>query len=350
MKKLQLLKNPAYVYDLMFIFYLKFNYQDLIKEYVRIGRSESELQFYTDVSKHFGDIPDDLYVFFHAHELDSIFLSKCYFKPYRELFAAEYSFRFLQEKLSDRNTLIRRLIKHYFRDMKEDELEACATSLERICAKIKGSQYSNEQKIKLYEFFIEPERHIQLLHDELEKKEKILSEYYEEHYQAVIDLYRRTTYESLCDDFQSFNANYREAAESLYVSYCLLNHLHISMWWHDKMYVAMLGVDYQSLIGVERDAWQNLDLCAFGTALHEESRVKLLNFIVERGEVTCKDVEKTFDFSGSTAYHHLNVMTKVGLIKTRVERKTVLYSLNKGYVDSVIKVLNNIANDTPSNP
>ena len=77
----------------------------------------------------------------------------------------------------------------------------------------------------------------------------------------------------------------------------------------------------------------------FGSALGEESRVRMLDFMLERKEITCKDLERTFNFSGSTAYHHLTILLRYGVVKTRNEGKTVLYSVNQTHFDAVVKVL-----------
>ena len=90
-----------------------------------------------------------------------------------------------------------------------------------------------------------------------------------------------------------------------------------------------------------KDQSEEPDLCSLGTALCEESRIKILNFLLEREEVTCKDLEKEFSFSGSTAYHHINIMAKSGLVKTRNEGKTILYSINAKYIRNIIGVFNN---------
>ena len=84
----------------------------------------------------------------------------------------------------------------------------------------------------------------------------------------------------------------------------------------------------------------------FGNAIGDISRAKILWFIWEKGEATCKDLEKEFDFSGSTAYHHITLMTRVGVLKTRNEGKTVYYSVNRKYFDTAVGVLNTFTTKT----
>ena len=79
--------------------------------------------------------------------------------------------------------------------------------------------------------------------------------------------------------------------------------------------------------------------------LSETSRIEILKLLLERKEVTCKDLERIFNFSGSTAYHHLSLLTKIGAINVRNEKKIIYYSLNKKYFDNMISQLKVFANN-----
>ncbi len=345
MNKVQLLKEPGYIYDLNFIFCLKFNMNLYVDELPNDEKKEATVKYFKDVSNRFGDIPDDLYVFFHALDAGRAFFPTFYFNLYKGQFATAYNFEYLLKELSDQDQLIRNLIKFYFHDFDDETVEQCTASLNRMFSCIKNSDYSDKEKNKLYEFFIDPSRYIQLLQYELIQKEFKLSEYYKDHYQKIIDVYNQTTIESLYGDLKDFrNINIEDGAEIGYISYCLLNKLCISVWFLEDGFLPLLGCEYMSILGYAKDMSHDPELSDFGTALCEESRVKILNLLLEREEVTCKDLEKEFNFSGSTAYHHINIMTKVGLVKTRSEGKIILYSLNKRYIKNVIDVLNKILN------
>ncbi len=344
MSKIQLLKEPGYLYDLCFVFYLKFNTQMYIDNLPNGSQKEQDIERAKELLTRFDEIPDDLYVFFHAIETGRIFLTTHYFSPYKNQFATTYNFKLLLEELSDRDKLVRNLIKYYFYDLDDGAVEQCAASLPRVFSCIKNSDYSDKVKNKLYEFFIDPDRYIQLLRYELIQKESVLSAYYKDHYQKIIDLYNQTSFESLHTQLREHtNINLDGDAEICYVSFCLLNKYLVSVWFLENAFLPLLGCEYTTILGQLKESSQDVDLCSFGTAVCEESRVKILNFILERGEVTCKDLEREFSFSGSTAYHHIILMTKAGLLKTRNEGKTILYSLNRQYVASVIHLLNKFA-------
>ena len=109
--------------------------------------------------------------------------------------------------------------------------------------------------------------------------------------------------------------------------------------------VYLLGYDYVSVISaiVKAKKTHSLeDLCG---ALSETSRIQILRLLLERKEVTCKDLEKIFNFSGSTAYHHITLLTKIGAVKVRNEGKTIYYSLNRKYFDIMRAQLKVFSND-----
>lgn len=343
MNKILLLKEPGYIYDLNFIFCLNFNTNLYINNLPNDDKKESTVQYFKDVLKQFGDIPNDLYVFFHALESGRAFLPTFYFSPYKDQFATTYNFKYLQKELSDQNKLIRNLIKFYFHKLDDKMVEQCTASLKQVFACIKNSNYSDEEKSKLYEFFIDPPRYVQLLQYELIQKEFQLSEYYKDNYQKIIDVYNQTTYELLCEQMKGLkNLTFLENECAVYVSYCLLNKFCINHFPIAEGFLSLLGYQYVNILTFAKAKNKELDFCSLGTALSEESRVKILKLLLEHKELTCKDLEKEFSFSGSTAYHHISIMTKSGLVKTRNEGKIIFYSINAKYISDIIDAFKNI--------
>ena len=94
MSKIKLLKEPGYVYDLIFAFCLKFNKKDFIEELPENKREEGAKHFESVLSL-FGEIPEDLYVFFLNNENGRAFLPKLLFYPYIDRFATDYNLKFI---------------------------------------------------------------------------------------------------------------------------------------------------------------------------------------------------------------------------------------------------------------
>lgn len=200
MAQIRLLKEPGYIYDLLFIFYLKFNTKRCFDAF-NINEKQSEtIQYLNDILDQFSDIPENLFVFFHAIENGRCFMTTQYFNPYKEQFTTTFNFKFLQSELLDSDRLIRKLIRFYFYELSDEAVEECMNSKTAIFLQIKDSKYSFEEKSRLYEFFVTPEPYLQTLRFELMAKDFMLSQYYEKNYQKILKIYNETTFEILSEN------------------------------------------------------------------------------------------------------------------------------------------------------
>lgn len=347
MPNIKVLKDPGFLYDLNYLFYAKFNTQLCVDVLQDETKKDAYKEHLKETLKCFGDISDDLYVFYHAIRNDHCFITTFYLNPYKDHFTSDFDFKYFKDLLSDTEGLVKNLIRFYLYDLSEEALEECFSSTEKLFSYIKASKYSSEEKSKLYEFFINPAPYFQTLQYELIEKEILLSDYYKENYDKIIQAYNNTTFDMLCKpasgekDLSFLN----EDGQALYTSYCLLNKFFMKFLFVTDGMVYLLGHDYVAIVSavLKDKKMQPLeDLCG---ALGERSRVQILRLLLERKEATCKDLEKFFNFSGSTAYHHVTLLTKIGAVKVRTEGKTIYYSLNRKYFDMMRTELKAFSND-----
>ena len=346
MPNIKVLKDPGFLYDLNYLFFAKFNTQLCVDSIADETKKEAYKRYLLDTLQHFGDISDDLYVFYHAMKNGRCFMTTYYLNPYKNHFSTDFNFKFFKNLLSDTEGLIRKLIQFYLYDLSRESLEECFSSTEKLFSYIKASKYSSEEKSKLYEFFIDPTPYLQALQYELIEKEILLSAYYKEHYETILEAHNKTTFEFLCENVNSRSdlSFLREGEQTLYTSFCLLNKYYMNLFFVSEGAVYLLGCDYVSIISEITKATKTSPLEDLCGALSETSRIQILKLLLERKEVTCKDLEKTFNFSGSTAYHHITLLTKIGAVKIRNEGKTIFYSLNRDFFDMMreqIKVFSN---------
>ena len=201
---------------------------------------------------------------------------------------------------------------------------------------IKASAYSDTVKTHLYEFFFDPIPYIQKLQFELMTQSVKLTAYYEKHHRIILDTFADLSYEKFTEQLDGFwDVTCLDAVDqTIYLSCCLINKILIKINNLENGAIAFLGYDYVSSIKQLKSSNTRPSANSLGIVLQEESRVKMLDLLLERGEMTCKDMEKAFNFSGSTAYHHLTIMLRHGAIKGRNQGKTVLYSINKSFFDN----------------
>jgi len=344
----KVLKNPGFVYDLNYVFYAKFNTQLCIDMVVDETKKEGYKKYLEKTLPLFGDISDDLYIFYHATKSNHCFMTSCYMDPYKEHFATDYDFKYFMSLLEDAELMRQKLIRFYMYNLSEEELEVCFSSIEKLFSYIKkSSMYSMEEKSKLYEFLINPAPYFKSLQYELMEKEVLLSHYYKEHYETILEAHNNTTFEILCENVKNLRdlSFLQDSDQTLYTSFCLLSKYHVQLFFVSDGAVYLLGYDYVSILNALENSQRNPPLEDLCSALSETSRIQILQLLLQREEVTCKDLEKIFSFSGSTAYHHISLLTRAGAVKVRNEGKTIYYSINRNYFDNVRTELKKFSND-----
>ena len=345
MPDLKLIKNPGYVYDLMFLFYYKFN-ADLIPE--TFEATEEDMEYFSENVKLFDPIPDDLYIFFRLAPSNRCFFTVNYFNNYAKVFTTEYDLDFLQKQISDHDSFIRNVIKHYFEELDDIEVNECMGSNKHLFEIIKKSEYDDKFKSKLYEFFIAPESYIRLLQYELMSKDIQLSSYYERNYSKILDVYNGLKCEALEEEFVFLGHNVGDKInkENVFISFCLLNKnlLYFGDQPHATLY--LIGVDYLS--SIEHLRKKHIDLIPeqFGAALSDATRVKMLDVILEKGECTCKELSAALGIPASTAYHHVSTLERCGAVEAAIVRKSILYRINRKYFSSIIDYFKKFSEST----
>ena len=336
MATIKVLKEPGFLYDLNYLFYANFNTQLCIDTLTDEFKKEEYAKYLKETLQQFGDISEDLYIFYHAIGNGHCFITTYYMDPYKEQFVTGFDFKKFKALISDTAQLMQNIIRFYFHHLPKKDLEECISSNAKLFACIKESKYSGDEKSKLYEFFINPSPYLQLLQYELIEKEILLSAYYKNNYDKILDANNQTTLESLCEIVKNISdfSFLQENNQDCFTSYCLLNKYHTMLSFVDEGVMYVLGYDYHSILNAISKIKKH-PLNEMCSALSDENRLRILDFIVERGEVTCKDIEKNFDFAGSTAYHHLTLLTRAGAVKVRTEKKLIYYSVNKKYFDII---------------
>ena len=346
MANIKVLKEPGFLYDLNYLFYSKFNTQVCIDAVADEFKRDDYAKYLNEIHQHFGDISEDLYIFYHAIGNGRCFITTYYFDPYKEKFVTGFNFKRFKELISDTPQLMQNIIRFYLHEFPKEKIEECIVSNAKLFACIKESKYSGDEKSKLYEFFLNPAPHLQALQYELIEKDILLSSYYKEKYEIILEAHNNSTFENIYENVKDIdNLDFlNDPNQVLYPSTCLLNKYHMHLFFVEKGAVYLLGYDYRSILNAIFKA-QKHPLNEMCSALGDENRLRMLDFILERGAVTCKDLEKNFDFSGSTAYHHITLLTRAGALKTRNEKKTIYYSVNKKYFDTIQNHLKKYSNN-----
>lgn len=348
MREIKFLKEPGYIFDIFFLFTLKFNLEYFLANGINYNKANEDTEYYRNVLKDFSPIPDDLRIFFHLSPAKKSFMSYCYFEPYvAQLLYETYNLRSVLDLLSNEKEVSKKLIKFYFNDIDEKTLEECQNSLPALNKLIKESKYSGDIKSALYSYFIDPSPYIRELCYQLMQKDLEMNSR-KKTYEAIDEkLYRDFNLEELTYEIGKNKSNSISISyfDDIVVSFCFYNKNLIKSRFPGNELLLLLGMDYKDTVKYLATQTQTPDLEAFGNAISETNRINILMFIAEKGEITIKDIEQEFGFTGTNSYYHLSIMIKAGMLKTRNSGRTVLYSINKDYFKSLCSVLGEYGKD-----
>lgn len=85
----------------------------------------------------------------------------------------------------------------------------------------------------------------------------------------------------------------------------------------------------------------------FFKALGDETRLRILELLKEHGELSVSDLCKEIEKEQGTISHHLACLRNCGLVTTRREGKSIIYSLNsEDKIHSILELAERHVRDT----
>ena len=329
-EKIQFITEPGYLYDLIFIFVFYFNKEYCLSNFIDRSRESEEKDFLAKVEEEFGPVPDELLLFFYAKNNASSFIAQYCFEAHENEFLQGYNFSTIQNDLADYQQVEAALLKYYFEDLTEREVDQCLHSVVAAGRLILNSSYSGELKSSLYAFILEPGYMVQKLSNELMRKELLLAQWREKNMKKILDLEHQVDFQKLSLEFKQYQIQTIDISSfpKLYISPCTVFKNGVNAHFYVSEALLLLGVDYSRYWQYLISQKQGPKLHVFGNAIAEENRIDILNMMLERGEVTIRDLEQKLGLTGTNAYYHLSLMIKANMLRTRNQGRTVLYSLN----------------------
>lgn len=345
MKALRFLREPGYIYDLFSLFVLHFNKDICLTDYINSKKSVEDTEYFNCLYEEHKDITPDLLPFFYLKSGAKCFMSRYYFKKYKSTFTTTYQLSLVQEALTHFDEVVENMLEFYFPEVDESMRLICRHSMVETGRLIKNSTYSDAVKSSLYAFFLEPAPIIQKLIYALMDKSFYLSRQYEQAVKQLEQLQNSLDREELTEKFRAckdvgFDI---EPFSEVYVSFCLAHKNCVYALYNQEEAIVLLGGDYSDNLDDLSSQENKIDLNALGTAFSEKNRTDILEMLIEKGEVTIRDVEEQLGFTGANSYYHLSLMIKAGVIKTRNRGRTVLYSLNESFFRAVADAMNGYA-------
>lgn len=70
-------------------------------------------------------------------------------------------------------------------------------------------------------------------------------------------------------------------------------------------------------------------------ALADPTRIKILEHLLGKEEMTCQDLMKKFTLSQPTLSHHFNKLVHAGILDAKRNGVLWIYSINKPFLESI---------------
>lgn len=207
---------------------------------------------------------------------------------------------------------------------------------------------SSDIKAILYDFYLFPEKYLNLVKHELNKVFLTLEKYHTENLERILNCQESFNYDLLDNENIPFTKTKKwdKALSTCYVSFSLVSKYATERGKTDSYGWILLGYDFAK-------AFENLseapvDIAAFGNAFGDKIRVKIVELIVQNGEMTLADLSKEIGVVNTIAIYHLDILKKENLLLYRYQGRKVLYCLNTSQINKgldAIQSLCNLANE-----
>jgi|GEM_PF-5818497 len=185
MEKINISKEPGFIYDLIFVFVLRFNKEYCLSKNINYNKTSEDTEYFNKIYLEHANISDELLPFFYLKNEDKCLISQFYYDDYVNSFENDYGFSTFYKALSKKEKLKENLIKFYFPETML-EISEQQNSTEYICKYIRNSKYSDMLKCALYSFFIETEYTINKLLEEFLSVYESMKRKYENELEALV--------------------------------------------------------------------------------------------------------------------------------------------------------------------
>lgn len=311
-------RNLGFIYDATQIITCKTSRRESwIELFVRNGNELKDLQVIETILDKFNELNSKiLLIGYRERNKDSLIDSL--FSAYADEYMGNWDTTSFIDYITDVNRFKSFVTEYYFEQ----------SSSENIFEAIDVTSISPTLKAILYDFYLFPEKFVNLLKNELVKVFSILEKYHADNLENIIACQEAFNYELLDSASIPFakKKKWDKGLATCYVSFSLVSKYIIDRNKVNNSGWIVLGYDYARAFNEPNET--QLDIAAFGNAFGDKLRVKIIELIVQNGEMTLADLSKVIGVVNTIAIYHLDILKKENLLLHRYEGRKVLYCLN----------------------
>ena len=341
MKTVKFVKGPGYFYDLISMFVLHFNKSAFLADQVNQNKEAEDTEHFKRILDETANMPEELRVFFHLKDDGVCFFSSVFFdEKIKEVSESPWT-DIVRNTLKNYNEVIANVAEYYFgSDVAELSVDN-PEYIRIIGRKVRDSGYDVVLKNSLYEFFLDPVSALQTLSNELMKKEVFLSRLCSESDALITKVQNKINVDRLLEKTATIKIGCFDAAnfDEVVVSICVAHKNCFVLNTEKAKVLILLGVDYEDFFDYLNAKDHCPELTQFGIALAEENRIRILEYIRERGEASVSDLKQDLKLTHTNAYYHISLLMKAKFLTFRNSGRTVLYRINRQCIRDICTVL-----------
>lgn len=303
-------RNLGFIFDAYHILTCKTaKRENWINIFIRNGNETADLQKIESILSKFDDVDSKMLLFGYRDRKNSCLIGDIFIK-YTDEHIGDWDTDSFIQYLSNIEHAKNFISEYYFSQEANDQI------FDLIAA---NNNLSHTLKSLLYEFYLFPDRYMQTVAAEMNKIFLSLQRHYAENFELLLQCQESFNYSLLKQENSPFSKNKKwdQGLKNIYVSFSLFSKYAIVRGKGNTDGWLMLGYDFFSTFGEMNEL--KLDIAAFGNALGDKLRVKIIEEIVKNGEMTLADLSKKLGVVNTIVVYHLEIMKKENLLLHRYQ-------------------------------
>ena len=294
-----------------------------IDTFVRNGNESKDLQAIENILEKFDDLnPKLLLIGYRERKRES--LLDCMFIDYADDHIGNWDAESFLNYITDVDRFTSAAANYYFGHSSSDNIFEEIGEAEHLSSALKSI---------LYDFFLFPDKYMALVKNELSRLFLTLEKYHNDNLECIVSCQEAFNYELLDSKNIPFakKKKWDKGLSTCYVSFSLVSKYVIERNKVEDLGWVILGYDYAKAF--EEPNETKLDIAAFGNAFGDKIRVRIVELIVQNGEMTLADLSKEIGVVNTIAIYHLDILKKENLLLHRYQGRKVLYCLNTSQIN-----------------
>ncbi len=309
-----------------------------IDVFVRNGNESKDLQTIENILKKFEDLNPKLLLIGYRERkrgslLDSLFID------YADENMGNWNAEGFLNYVTDIERFTASITNYYFGHTNTDNIFEEIGEAENLSSALKAI---------LYDFYLFPDKFLTLVKNEMTKVFTALEKYHNDHLELIVTCQESFNYELLDSENIPFakKKKWDKGLSTCYVSFSLISKYVIERKKIADCGWVILGYDYAAAFAQPNET--KIDIATFGNAFGDKIRAKIIELIVQNGEMTLADLSKEIGVVNTIAIYHLDILKKENLLLHRYQGRKVLYCLNTSQINKgldAIRALCGISED-----